>query len=101
VLLSLGAVLLLPHRHSPLQQNNRLRSFALEEGTLHLDTHVADKKSSACTLCILQRLLSLGLASGTPTVAAPELLELLAWTYHHSFSVSHSYPGSPRSPPAS
>ena len=45
-LLSLGAVFLLPHQHSPLQQNSRLRSFALEEGTLHLEAHGANQEPS-------------------------------------------------------
>jgi len=100
---SLSAAFFLPHQHLQLQRPDERVTSLGHASPLLTEFLVAGadaaEESSPCTLCILQRLLGLGLSAGTPTLQSPNLVGVLVWASRSPFTGIHTYSGEPRSPP--
>jgi len=103
LLVNLGAALCLPHQHpQPREPRESVVSSthaAPPAGSFLAAESEADGESSVCNLCILQRLLSLGLGASTHALQAPSMVGVLARTPHPLVYGVASYSGNPRGPP--
>lgn len=76
-----------------------VRDRSRESPDLFLEAATKKAEDTACTLCILQRVLHLGLSVGTHALQEPREIGEATATLRPSFSSVQACPGNPRSPP--